>query len=167
LALAREAVGADVAEGCLHRVGLGVAALPLGPLTAVAPVLAALLALTAGIAALAWLAGWLPRASRLAFPVVAARRIAIAAATVAALAATARLAFAIAFALGRPGVSVWTRSLHKRADIALVQFHPGAALQPPRQHHRAVADADQPADGVAQCLEQPPDLAVAAFGNRH
>ena len=52
-----------------------------------------------------------------------------------------------------------------RADIGFVEVDPDAALQAARQHHGAVADADQAADGQADRLEQLAHFAVAAFGD--
>ena len=45
------------------------------------------------------------------------------------------------------------------------EVDPDAAPESARQHHRAVADADQPADRQPDGVEQLPHLAVAAFGD--
>ena len=52
-----------------------------------------------------------------------------------------------------------------RAHVVLVEIDPDAALQAVRQHHRAVADADQPAHRQADRVEQLAHLAIAAFGD--
>ena len=67
----------------------------------------------------------------------------------------------------RPAARVVAGRPHQRLDVALVELHPGAALEAARQHHGAVADADEAADGVADRLEQAAHLAVAAFVNGH
>ena len=52
-----------------------------------------------------------------------------------------------------------------RANVGVVQIDPDAALEAARQHHGAVADADQAADRQADGVEQLAHLAVAAFGD--
>ena len=49
----------------------------------------------------------------------------------------------------------------------LVQVDPDAALEPARQHHRAITDADQPADRMPHGFKQAPHFAVSAFGDDH
>ena len=60
-----------------------------------------------------------------------------------------------------------TGSRHQSLDIGLVQLHPGAALEAARQHHGAIANADQAADRMTHGLEHAAHFAVAAFGDGH
>lgn len=48
-------------------------------------------------------------------------------------------------------------------NIAIIQLNKSTALEATRQHHCPVADADQAAHGMADRLEHPAHLAVAAF----
>jgi hypothetical protein len=55
--------------------------------------------------------------------------------------------------------------LGPRANIGLIQLHPGPALEAARQQHGAVANANQAAHGVTHSLEHAAHFAVAAFRN--
>ena len=57
------------------------------------------------------------------------------------------------------------RQIKQGLGISWPQLHPLAATQAARQVQGAVADADQAADGMPQCLEHAADFAVAAFAD--
>ena len=58
-----------------------------------------------------------------------------------------------------------TGELANRPHVVVVEVDPDAALQAARQHHGAVADADQPAHRQADLFEEAPHLAIAPFGD--
>src|SRR5690349_7997458 len=184
LALAREAFGADVAERGLHRIGLvgtaggavvtrAAASLRTGPgplpWRPVATVAAAPLGRALAAAAVRARTRAMGQRIRDRFAGVALRA-AVAVAAALAIAVAPAVVLARPLALGPVAVpggafAATAGGLEQGLDVALVELHPGAALEPARQHHRAVADADQPADGMADRLEQAPHLAVAALGD--
>ena len=83
--------------------------------------------------------------------------------------------------LMRPVVARWAHCGHARTGhvpvgrsqaphfthLGLIQINKTAPAQATRQHHTAVADADQPADAQAHLVKQLAHLAVAAFGDDH
>ena len=60
-----------------------------------------------------------------------------------------------------------TCRFHQGADITLTQLHKGATLQAAWQHHGAIADTNQAADGVADSLKHTSHFAVASLRNGH
>ena len=104
-------------------------------------------------------AGFLARAA-LAHLALRPRDRLITAATHAWVVATART-------LALPAWSAQAGQAAQQLDIILGQINPDAAPQTARQHHRAVADSDQPADGQAHGVEQLANFAIAALGDDH
>ena len=98
-----------------------------------------------------------------ALPIAVAVAVAVAAPRAALVAARAGaglgarvVALALALRIGQA-----TDRLH----VGFVEIDPDAALEAERQHHGAVADADQPAHSETDRLEQLSHLAIAAFGD--
>ena len=66
----------------------------------------------------------------------------------------------------RRGFGAWPAGQATQvAKVVFVEIDPDTALQPAWQHHAAVANADEPADGMTHGLEQTPHLAVASFSD--
>jgi hypothetical protein len=61
---------------------------------------------------------------------------------------------------GRPHAA---RGLHQATNVGIVQFHPAAALEPARQQHGTVADADQAADRVTHGFHHATHFPVSTF----
>jgi hypothetical protein len=55
----------------------------------------------------------------------------------------------------------------QRGNVVVIKFDKSPTLQSARQHDRAIANANQTADGVTDGFKHTPHFAVAAFRNRH
>ena len=119
-----------------------------------------------GFAYFAWLARFTPRLRRPRFAIAVAR-LAASGRPVAAVTLISRLPLfllrAAALPVGIAAAFAQARHHAQQLDVVRRQIHRRAALQAARQHHRAVADADQPTHGQADGVEQPPHLAIAAL----
>ena len=91
-------------------------------------------------------------------------RLVATAVVVAAARATRALVVVVVVALGSRR-ALAAREATDHAHVAFFEVDPHAALQPERQHHGAVANADQPAYREPASVEKLAHLAVAALGD--
>jgi hypothetical protein len=57
--------------------------------------------------------------------------------------------------------------IRQRGDVVFIELDKSTALEAARQHDRAIANANQTANGVSDSFKHTPHFAVSAFGNRH
>jgi hypothetical protein len=57
--------------------------------------------------------------------------------------------------------------IRQRGNVVVIELDEGSALEAARQHDRAIANANQTADGVADRFKHAAHFAVAALRNSH